>query len=550
MVKTFSLLTEPWLPVLLHNGETKQLSLIEVFEKTPNISSLTGALPTEVFATTRLLLSVMHRAIPLGDDPLEDWGNLWRAASLPTGDITDYLRRWEDRFDLLHPTQPFMQAPNLHTAKDEPSLERLIVDSTQDGLFTTRRGTGLERISFAEAARMIVHSQAFSVSGIFPQALGDPRGKGGKVYPLGTGFAGTLGGLILEGRSLKDTLLLNFRPDELAETLSEDDAPVWERAPLAPLPEERIPEGPRGQADLFTWPSRRIRLVHDDEGVTGAIVCYGDPLTPQNLHAVETMSAWRYCEPQSKKFGKTVYMPLEHRADRAVWRGLSSLLPHAMAIQNERSIRRALTIQWVDKAIDADLVPADYLIQTHIIGMEYGTQNAVIAQVISDRLSMHVALLNSTNIELATAALDEVSRTEDAVRALGYLARDLSQAAGGDGVGDVENATRQGYDQLDPLFRRWIENLTLDTDIDAAITQWRTDTRSCLTNIANELIAAAGTAAWIGRDVQGSHLNSARASLKFSSALNKALPVAPHTLDESQLVAANTTTPTAQETKQ
>ena len=550
MAKKFSLITEPWLPVLLCGGETKQLSLVEVFEQASSISALTGTLPTEIFATTRLLLSVMHRAIPLGDDPLEDWGNLWRAESLPAGDITDYLRRWEDRFDLLHPTQPFMQAPDLHTAKDEPSLERLIVDSAQDGLFTSRRGSGLERISFAEAARMVLHAQAFSVSGIFPQALGDPRGKGGKVYPLGTGFAGTLGGLILEGRSLKDTLLLNFRPDGRTETRAIDDTPVWERRPLTALPEERIAEGPRGQSDLFTWQSRRIRLVHDDEGVTGAIVCYGDPLTPQNLHMTETMSAWRYSEPQSKKFGKTVYMPLEHRTDRAVWRGLSSLLPHAMVIQKEREIRRALTIQWVDKAVDADLVPADYLVQTHTIGIEYGTHSAVITEVISDRLSIHVALLNSTNIELSTAAIDEVSRTEDAVRALGYLARDLSQAAGGEGVSDAENATRQGYDQLDPLFRRWIENLSLDTDIDTAITQWRTDTRSLLTNLANELIAAAGTTAWIGRTVQGSHLNSARASLKFSSALNKALPVAHETLDKPQFVAANTTTPTVEETKQ
>ncbi|MEC3981983.1 type I-E CRISPR-associated protein Cse1/CasA [Amycolatopsis sp. H20-H5] len=37
-----------------------------------------------------------------------------------------------------------------------------------------------------------------------------------------------------------------------------------------------------GRWTLFTWQSRRIRLAHTGERVTGVLLCNGSRLTPQN----------------------------------------------------------------------------------------------------------------------------------------------------------------------------------------------------------------------------------------------------------------------------
>lgn len=85
---------------------------------------------------------------------------------------------------------------------------------------------------------------------------------------------------------------------------------------------------PSGPVDLYTWQSRRIRLLPTDGRVRDALVCNGDPLTPQNMHRFEPHTAWRRSKPQETKHKlPLVYMPQEHNPDRAVWRGLQSLLP-------------------------------------------------------------------------------------------------------------------------------------------------------------------------------------------------------------------------------
>src|SRR5699024_2697574 len=60
-----------------------------------------------------------------------------------------------------------------------------------------------------EAARWLVHCMAFDISGIKSGAVGDPRVKGGKGYPIGIGWSGWLGGLYFEGDTLFQTLMLN-----------------------------------------------------------------------------------------------------------------------------------------------------------------------------------------------------------------------------------------------------------------------------------------------------------------------------------------------------
>src|SRR5947199_72580 len=122
----------------------------------------------------------------------------------------------------------------LGRAHETAELSKLISDVPNGApMFTTRIGGDLS-VPYAEAARWLVHCQAFDPSGIKAGAVGDDRVKGGKGYPIGVAWSGLLGGVLLEGRTLKETLLLNLIAADF-DVCGRDpavDLPVWERPPV------------------------------------------------------------------------------------------------------------------------------------------------------------------------------------------------------------------------------------------------------------------------------------------------------------------------------
>ncbi|MEK8106494.1 type I-E CRISPR-associated protein Cse1/CasA [Micromonospora sp. M12] len=109
-------------------GQRREVSLLGLFEQAGDIRMIACELPTQSFAILRLALAVLHRTTggPPGDGA---WRALWRAPQLPVVDVADYLEVFRDRFDLLHPVQPFYQVADLRAAKNNTfGLERLIAD--------------------------------------------------------------------------------------------------------------------------------------------------------------------------------------------------------------------------------------------------------------------------------------------------------------------------------------------------------------------------------------------------------------------------------------
>ena len=196
----FDLLEQSWIQAVDLAGCACELSVREVLARAQEISCLSGELPTQSFAILRLLLAIVRRS--LGHKPgtgAQTWGALWREDRLPMNDITAYLDRYRDRFDLFDPHAPFFHVPDLRSSNDEVEpLDKLIADVPNgEKYFTTRAGASVECIEFAEAARWLVHVQAFDPSGIKTGAVGDTRVKGGKGYPIGVAWTGCLGGVFL-----------------------------------------------------------------------------------------------------------------------------------------------------------------------------------------------------------------------------------------------------------------------------------------------------------------------------------------------------------------
>ncbi|GAA1704171.1 type I-E CRISPR-associated protein Cse1/CasA [Microcella alkalica] len=537
---TFDLTREPWLLVRFDGG-VREVSLREAFAQAHDIRSVVGELPTQTFALVRLLLAILHSAVrPIIDSggmtPVELWGRLWSSPE-PLSEVTDgYLDQWRHRFDLLHPSEPFYQVAGLHTATGEVTgLERIIADVPNgEPYFTTRRGRGVERIGLAEAARWLIHAQAFDPSGIKSGVVGDDRVKGGKGYPIGTAWAGSIGGLVIEGATLRETLLLNLVLGDIstgARVDSPNDVPIWERENLPGAGVRTGDDGedwlPTGQLDLLTWQSRRIQLAAEGDEVTGVLLSNGDQLWSQNRHPAENMTAWRRSEPQEKKLGlPRVYMARTHAPERALWRGLAALLPQAtqdkLGTEGSRSLPPG-NLSWIAKLQVEGILDEDYVLRTRAIGVAYGSNSSVVDELIDDALTIHSVLLAERGTALAAAAVTAVENTDSAVTALVNLAGNLAVAAGGEAEGARDRARELGYFALDAPFRRWLSELAAGTSPTEAREDWYAEAYRVLRELGDQRVEDAGPASWIGREKDGKHINASEAHGWFLGALARAL---------------------------
>lgn len=523
---SFNLIDEPWIRVRTLAGTVEEWSLRQALARASEVRGLAGEIPTQDAALLRLLLAIILGATrpryPRTDREnlalFEDW---WSRGTLPMATLDPYLEKVRDRFDLVHPDTPFYQVATLTTLSSRRTgLGKLIADlPANQPFFTTRGAREVESLSLPEAARWLVHCQAFDPSGIKTGAVGDDRVKGGKGYPFGyPAWAGNLGLVTAEGQTLAQTLLLNT-PWFLS---GPDDLPQWERPPLGPAADSGHPV-PRGPADLFTWPSRRLRLFLAGERVTDVQISNGDRLAPQNLHPFEPMTAWRYSKAQSKA-GTTVLMPVTHDPTRRIWQGLGPLVQRSAGPAEGRP---AHVVEWLDTLRSAEILPRGQLVDLRIVGLEYGTQNSVISGATDDRLTATVATL--TDPVLAQSAVDAAAQASQGVVALANLAGNLDQAAGGEG--NARDRTFElGYALLDRPFRAWIRALDDPESVADSRAVWAATASALLRTAGDDLVGEAGPGSLVGRHVRrvGSDhpelLDAGLALVWFRASLAKTFP--------------------------
>lgn len=527
-VLSFNLTARPWIPVLRRGGSQDELSLREVFEQAHDLRRIVGDLPTQEFALLRVLLAIVHDALD-GPQHIDAWAQLWEDDDCfaPVG---AYLQAHRARFDLLDGQAPFFQTAGLRTGQDEVfSLNRIVADVPNGEPFFTARMPTVERLGFAEAARWVVHAHAYDTSGIKSGVVGDERAKKGKVYPLGVGWAGNLGGVFVEGTTLRETLLLNLVAVDTANLeIDEADAPAWRRPPCGPGGAERAPTGVR---DLYTWQTRRLRLHFDEHGVHGVVLGYGDPLVPRDRQHREPMTAWRRSRPQEKKLKKIpVYLPREHSPERLAWRGIGALLINeetATPGSEPADYLRPGILEWVARLVTEGELQRGFLVRARIIGACYGTQQSVIDEVVDDHVAMAVVLLHQQDRRYAEQAVAAVTDADLAVNALGDLATNLARAAGTETEGPRSHARDLAYGLLEAPYRTWLARLADTDDPYARRTDWQQQVYELAGRLGDRLMAASGDAAWQGRIVQTTRgtewLNSALAGKWFRAALNRGL---------------------------
>ena len=542
----YNLLDEPWIPVRLVDGTITDVGLLELLRRTTDIADLACELPTQSIAIQRLILAIAYRVATPHDT--RDWVRQWEDGA-PTEQMIEYLERWRDRFYLFGGRFPFMQVADLRTAKDAVSgLEKLIADVPNgEQFFTTRHGRALACIPASEAARWLVHAQAYDPSGIRSGAVGDSQVKGGKGYPIGPAWCGHLGLVWLKGQDLDETLVLNLIPASTAALRGVDSSTEWGVCSWeASEPESSVrgdyslldPAGTPKELSiprLLTWHSRRIRLVGDSSGVTGVVLAQGDKLAPQEMRLYEPQSLWRYSTPQSKKFKTDVYMPRKFEAGRALWRNLPGTLPTVITVQGvdkqpKREFLPSATLSFhyqLDNASIQTSYPKVMRIQA--VGVTYGPQESTFEDIYSDELTLSVAVMRVEREDLSAEIDRQVRLTEEVARDVGTLAANLARAAGesGDGAGDGarDRAKELFFSAVDSDFRAWLTQVDgLESARDVGC-RWERTLRQHATDIQTELVRGASSSAIIGRKVGNRYMNVGIAENYFRSALNKRLPV-------------------------
>ncbi|WP_351230093.1 type I-E CRISPR-associated protein Cse1/CasA [Streptomyces sp. NPDC002133] len=524
----FSLLSNPFLGLpSAAGGPMREYSLREAVLQAHILGDLVVDIPTQRPALLRqLLLPVVVDAVGRPADSRE-WAGWFRAGQWSPEQIqrlNDYFDTHHERFDLFHPQHPFAQVADLRTAKGETKGAGLLVATAATGnnvpLFASRTEGDVLALTPAQAVHWLLHTHCWDTAAIKTGAVGDPKVKSGKTTGNPTGPLGQFGVTVPVGRTLYETLLLNIPAGPPSRS---DDLPQWRRRDLdgriedtcsvaTPQWQERAP---KGLLDLWTWQPRRIRLFPEgtedgDLRVTRVLVAAGDrmPHTPE----VEPHTMWRL-EPtggreksKGKPAGASPRRPLRLQAGKAAWRGLDALLAPERGSEDagERTAGFA-TSELLDQLgeLRGEIGEA-YPLRVELTGMAYGTQSAVVDDVMFDALPLPLAALGAETYVHA-AVLEAAAQAEQLAIAVNNLSADLRRALGADPI-PWDKGQRPGefvLHALDPLMRRLLAALRgvgedIET-VEARQTQWEQLAWQRSWEIADGLLQAVPVSAYAGR---------------------------------------------------
>lgn len=524
---TFNLLDEPWIKCMDGTNQPVSLSIRDIFSGRGDAYKVVGDSPTQDYAVLRVLLAIFWRAHALelidnyADSSWEDfdwpeWFDELREQLLneKRDDVVlEYLDGYEDRFDLLSPSAPFMQVADLHTKSGATRPVSFIVPEAADDFFTMRTAEGRESLALDEAARWLIHTQAFDFSGIKSGAEGDSRVKGGKGYPIGTGWTGRTGGTIVLGEGgILETLILNTPPSAVLDSQEggavSADIPVWEREPdtaaQRPGSSDDIGAVPHGAVDLATWQARRIRLFFEGDRAVQVLVSNGDRIPDAGKNVMgDPMTPYRYSPNQSKK-GTPAYYARPYDPTRTMWRALDALI----ALEDDpgfdngknKAPKRPRNLSNL-AALEADGYLDKSLLDLALVSMEYGPQESSVASTFIATIGLPLVVLRAdeTGRKVRNAVRTSAEKTGKAAISLGWFAGQLLVAAGGDYEFGSSTADRF-YARLEPLFLTWMAGLSSDNAEKRQI-DWQKQVREQVLRDARELLRGAGTKAIVGREV-------------------------------------------------
>jgi len=498
--KEFNLLHEPWILVMKHDGQTEEVSLLDVFRQAHLWRGLAGELRTQDVAILRLLLAVLHAVFARYDvsgdfkpvqsprEALDRWQSLWHRGDFPVELVRKYLMVFLDRFWLFHPTQPFYQVATIKEATEYTGAKlngELSESSNKLRLFPKRTGAAKSQLSYAEAARWLIYVNAYDDTSAKPRSKGLPS--------PGAGWLGKLGLITAVGDNLLQTLVLNLvLLRDGTDDLWGAEKPLWESDVRS---QERVQiEMPDNLSELLTLQSRRLLLQREGEKVIGFALLGGDFFEKTNAFS-EQMTVWR--APRKGKDVSLGHTPRRHDVSRQLWRDF------AVLIAQREGGRRPGVVNWLARLKREELLAKKHTL-FEVAAVNYGDKDFFVDDVFSDSLAINSELLSGLGSNWVERIADEIEVTERLVQQVGELAQRLATASGDlNSAASRNEAKEQAYFRLDRPFRHWLEELNpSNDDIDQQCEKWWSNAQRIVRNLGRELTQKVGPQAFSGRMVK------------------------------------------------
>lgn len=466
----FNLVSESWVPCMMADGTLKELSLIDLFNRSEDIVDIVDSNPLVRTSIIRTLLAIVHRSIPTIE--LADLDRIWNSDGWKPQVMIDYLGNWKHRFDLFDEDRPFFQISG--QVGDPTSISKLAFDQASGHnavFFDHSTDESPKPISPSCAARLLIYNQTFNLS------AGKSRTGHTKDAPLSRCMV-----VLIKGRNLAETLKLNlvlYEPKRPRLVLGdkrgdlsgfEIDLPVWER-------QNDTAGSARyttGYIDLLTWPSRCIRLIPENidgctvvrkvffsQGVELLDQALQDPMIPYVL----------------KKEDNTIY-GMRLSKDKAVWRNLESLLITSQTSQTSYNVKLLLD------TIHGGMVTIGNIgerIDLNISGLISPGQ-AKIEHWVGSAIPIPFLVLKDNKIrELALRGLESTDHVARVLRAASYVFANKFIQKGREGKADPgqvsdfiesSNVIRDYWTSIEIPYLRFLNEIDRSADPNVALDDW------------------------------------------------------------------------------
>ncbi len=435
MKHSFDLLEQNWIPIINGDGTARELSLREALVNAHHYQRVSATLPHTTAALIRLMLALLHRVF--GPKDAAAWAEIWEAGQFDSAALERYFGPQRHKFDLFDEKFPFFQ--QRHPLVEEKPVQSLLQSVGGGDTFTlfdhTLDDTPLT-LTPAEAARMLVTTQAFGLAG-----LCHPQHK--LVYndaPCSRAIV-----FLLEGKNLFETLLLNLVRYNRSEPMpwrEPGDRPVWE----VDDPYQDRRNTPLGYLDYLTWPNRRILLIPEErDGQTRVVrVTTAPGLT---LVAEQRNPMHHYRKDTGKK-GEITFKVVRFSEGKALWRDSSALLD-----VNNPGAEPVKALTWVKELTDLEGCPLERRLQLGAYGMCTEPGKAKVYFYRGDGFTFDDTLLKKPNhiAYLNTA----IANADDLRRQLWGALHELGELALTFNADDDENGRKPDPKDIQNLIDHW-----------------------------------------------------------------------------------------------
>lgn len=514
--KHFNLVDEPWIQVIDQAGQQQAVSLLELFDHAQDYRQLAGEMHSQDLAILRFLLAILTTVysrfnvdgqpyawleidpetmqIDIDDEDdlndnyrynedvvFETWHALHERRQF-TPIVSDYLKHYRYRFDLLDDTYPFYQLSradydaavptNKQVAHGKGTLaikqmNRTVSESnnTRD-VFSPRTAALKNKLDLPALTRWLIMYQNFT--GVTDKTKVKAPGK----FSVSKGWLYGLRPVFVKGDNLFETLMLNLDLS-MANKLSLIQHPVWEADPQEYIAERVAELMPDNLAELYTLWSRALHIEWEDDQPT--IFTAGLPKADSEDSFIEPMTTWKRVKKSKDNFEWKPDAFWISSMSRAMWRNFGEYVPTNQDDAHEPGI-----VDWVKTLQDKKYIAQDYPLKLTTVGLvsDGNATSQMPAAEIYDQMQLHTDVLFDSDPESRTywpARIEEmIEQTGKVGTYYWQLARNAGALRGMAKPGDyARQLTDHFYDSLNEPFYDWLASLTNHDDRDQKCDEWR-----------------------------------------------------------------------------